>query len=86
AILRAPSRDAFIAAHALKRLVMRALLGHAPSFACEAGGKPVLAGNTLHFNISHCDSHVALALCGSAPVGVDVESVPMRVSMPQVMQ
>lgn len=86
AILRPPSREAFIAAHALKRLVMRALLGHAPSFACEAGGKPVLAGHALHFNISHCDSHVALALYSSAPVGVDVESVPMRVSMPQVMQ
>lgn len=86
AIVRAPSRDAFIAAHALKRLALRLLLGHAPHFACRAGGKPVVEGDALHFNISHCDSHVALALCGSSPVGVDVESMPMRVSMPQVMQ
>ncbi|WP_304027104.1 4'-phosphopantetheinyl transferase family protein [Methyloversatilis discipulorum] len=85
AILRASSRDAFVAAHALKRLVLGALLGRVPHFSRQAGGKPVVDGNVLHFNISHCDSHVALALCGSAPVGVDVESVPMRVSMPQVM-
>ena len=38
-------------------------------------GKPYLANyEGLHFNLSHCRSHVAVAIDEHTPVGIDVES------------
>lgn len=43
-------------------------------FDREAGGKPVLAGSQVSFNLSHTGGHVLIALAGEGPVGVDIET------------
>lgn len=85
-ILRAENRRAHIVAHALKRQALRALLGHTPRLVRSASGKPGVQGQALQFSLSHCDSHVALAVSRREPVGVDIESLAMRVSLANVMQ
>lgn len=85
-IIRPQSRHAHIVAHALKRLALRELLGEAPKLTRDARGKPALDGQALAFNLSHSDSHVAFVASGGAPVGVDIESLRLRVSLPHVMQ
>jgi len=80
--LRRPAdRWSFSAAHlGLHALLARAL--DCPpceiAFKCGAHGKPFLDparhGTGVHFNISHTDGLVAVALAGR-PVGVDVERV-----------
>ncbi len=73
-------RAAYVAAHALLRLMLSEALGGDPrAWAFETGpaGKPALAAvhrrPWLHFNISHTRSLVACAIAG-VPVGVDVEA------------
>lgn len=63
------------------RMALRVLLSmniFAPpkrlSIRREAGGKPYLEGDQLHFNISHSENLLAIAL-SNAPVGVDVEKI-----------
>ncbi len=73
-------RAAYVAAHALLRLMLSEALGGDPrAWAFETGptGKPALAAvhrrPRLHFNISHTRGLVACAIAG-VPVGVDVEA------------
>lgn len=84
-MLHAPGRRAYILAHALQRLVLRELLGYAPVFAAGPNGKPELACRSLHTNLSHSAKHVALAVSPDAAVGVDIESLPPKVDIHQVM-
>ncbi len=79
----------FIAAHALKRIMLStAEPSIAPSgwsFVTGSHGKPALAERSdLHFNLSHCDGLVACAIRRSAPVGVDLErlhrDVPLEIA------
>lgn len=42
-------------------------------FDYNAYGKPAVRGSEWHFNLSHSDHYVALALCQSHRVGVDVQ-------------
>ncbi len=72
-------RQAFIATHALKRLMLAIETGVAAtawSFASAAGGKPYALpqhGVAPFFNLSHCDGLVACALSRDIALGVDVE-------------
>jgi 4'-phosphopantetheinyl transferase len=70
-------RNAFAIAHALLRHALDAIAGvHPWHFAESSGGKPVIDAPglpKLHFNLSHCRSMAAVAVCREAPVGVDVE-------------
>ncbi|MFV8603719.1 thioesterase domain-containing protein [Ralstonia pseudosolanacearum] len=69
-------RERYLAAHWAKRRVLGALLAAAPRslrFGAEAGGKPYLIGEALHFSLSHSGDRVAVAVCRHAPVGVDIE-------------
>ena len=76
------NRREYIAAHALKRLMLSEAFGGRPqdwAFVAEPGGKPYVAGGWgPHFNISHCDGLVACAVSAEAPLGVDVEPVGRR--------
>ena len=73
------SRREHVAAHALKRAMVAALMGVAPSacrFAAQEGGKPTLVyPGGLHFNLSHCRGLVAVAASRDAPVGIDTEPI-----------
>jgi 4'-phosphopantetheinyl transferase len=74
-------RERYVLSHAFLRNVLSAFLGEGPSrIALERlpGGKPVLvdaANHALWFNLSHCTTHVVVAVAGTPDVGVDVECV-----------
>lgn len=82
--IRPPQRQwQYLQSQVLQRLVLGAYADADPRalmFRRDQWGRPALAGHeTLHFSLSHCASHVALAV-GSDPVlGVDVQTVaPLR--------
>lgn len=72
-------RQAFVAAHALKRLMLAVETGvgaTAWTFEAAPGGKPYAlprSGAAPFFNLSHCDGLVACALSRETALGVDVE-------------
>jgi 4'-phosphopantetheinyl transferase len=73
-----PRRE-FLLSRALLRTVLAARLQVAPMelrFARDADGKPQLAAPLAHwhFNLSHSQEWVALALGNTGPVGIDIES------------
>jgi 4'-phosphopantetheinyl transferase len=72
-------RREYIAAHALKRLMLSETAGGAPldwAFTTGPLGKPVVAGEQgPHFNLSHCDGLVVCAASLDVPLGIDVEPV-----------
>jgi 4'-phosphopantetheinyl transferase len=74
-------RERYVLSHAFLRGVLSAFLGEEPSriaFEPLPGGKPVLvdaARHALWFNLSHCTTHVVVAVAGMPNVGVDVECV-----------
>ncbi|MDX2259772.1 MAG: 4'-phosphopantetheinyl transferase superfamily protein [Hyphomicrobiaceae bacterium] len=77
----------FIIAHARLRQILAAAVELSPeAMAFEIGprGKPILsrarlpagqASDPPHFNLSHAGDWAAVALCWSAPVGIDIERV-----------
>ncbi|KQQ33023.1 hypothetical protein ASF61_13140 [Duganella sp. Leaf126] len=73
----------YLQSRVLQRLVLGAYADADPrglTFHRDTWGRPLLADQVaLHFSLSHCASHVALAV-GSDPVlGIDVETVvPVR--------
>jgi 4'-phosphopantetheinyl transferase len=74
-------RERYVLSHAFLRNVLSAFVGEDPSrIALERlpGGKPVLVDAVSHalwFNLSHCTTHVVVAVAGTPNVGVDVECV-----------
>ena len=80
-------RDAYVLARSTLRRLLGERLGRDPRglmFASGEHGKPYLAGDPLHFNVSHTRGAIAIAI-GAAPLGVDIERVdPARVSLETV--
>lgn len=78
--------QAFVAAHALKRLMFAADTGVAATewrFETAAGGKPYALpqhGIAPFFNLSHCDGLVACALSRDGGLGIDVECLDRKLS------
>ena len=77
---RSSDRLTFVAAHALKRLVLARAFpdrsAMALRFIADTFGKPFLAeGTALQFNLSHTIGLVALAVSFHASVGIDVETL-----------
>jgi 4'-phosphopantetheinyl transferase len=75
------SRDRliFVAAHALKRVVLAQAVPNCPAkslrFLIDSFGKPSLADEVgIHFNLSHTSGLVALAVSYTA-VGIDIEAM-----------
>jgi 4'-phosphopantetheinyl transferase len=74
-------RRQYIAAHALKRLMLSASAEgtmHPAAWKFETGpyGKPRIAGAAgPNFSLSHCDGMVACALSGQMEIGIDLESI-----------
>jgi 4'-phosphopantetheinyl transferase len=64
-------------AHVAERQILGEYLGVAPDaleFDREPGGKPVLRGAELQFNLSHSGERALLAISGGLPVGVDIQA------------
>jgi 4'-phosphopantetheinyl transferase len=73
----------YLQSRVLQRQVLAAYTARAPDelrFVRNAWGRPHLADHErIHFNLSHCASHVALAVGADALLGIDVEStLPQR--------
>ena len=67
--------------HLVGRALARALLARVlgvdrlvAEFALNAWGKPSLPGSGVEFNVTHSGDAVWVAVCRSAPVGIDVEA------------
>ena len=73
------ARDQFVVAHGFLRIALGRYLQAEPRdlrFHTAEHGKPGLAGNQdLHFNLSHTDDAVIIAVTRAGQVGVDVERV-----------
>ncbi len=76
------ARRRFTAARGALRAILGRYLGVAPgdlAFACNAHGKPALAGGAgeggLRFNISHADGLALVAVALGREVGIDIERV-----------
>jgi 4'-phosphopantetheinyl transferase len=76
---RAADRQRFLLSRALLRTVLGDYLSLEPRelrFVSDEWGKPHLSAEpSLHFNLSHTQGMVALAVSRRAPVGVDVENM-----------
>ena len=71
-------RDRFIAAHVFLREVLSRYLHVDPGeirFEANEFGKPLVAGDTLEFNLSHSRDISLLAVARNRSVGVDVEYI-----------
>jgi 4'-phosphopantetheinyl transferase len=80
---------AFVTARAAARVVLGRHLGLAPAdVSIREGphGKPLLAGDGPHFNVSHTHGIVAVAVRDAAPVGVDVETTRRRVPRTRLLR
>ena len=88
--LRSPQQARTLAAaHLLKRQVLARVLGCTPGelqFLQQEGGKPVLAGAALQFNLSHSERHVALAVSWQAVCGIDIESCSVQSFSTQLLR
>lgn len=78
--VRTQDRVAFVAAHALKRLILaQAFPGRSAAalrFAADPFGKPFLAETAvLPFNLSHTTGLSAVAVSLRSPIGIDVETL-----------
>jgi 4'-phosphopantetheinyl transferase len=75
-------RRRFTVARARLREFLGARLGVRPEaveLAYGENGKPRLANDALHFNVSHCDDVAVFAFSKTHEVGVDVEAIrPVR--------
>ncbi|HET7509661.1 MAG TPA: 4'-phosphopantetheinyl transferase superfamily protein [Solirubrobacterales bacterium] len=62
---------------ALRQVLARYLEEGPGEIELTAGehGKPRLAGEQLHFNLSHSEALALIAICGNREVGVDVERI-----------
>jgi len=76
--IHAHHRNDFIVAHVLKRRCLAEVLQQhdtaALQFSKGPTGKPCVVGETIHFNLSHSNGVVAVAVSEFAPCGVDVET------------
>jgi 4'-phosphopantetheinyl transferase len=73
-----PSREQFIVARAMLRVLLGRYLG-IPESAVRLGvspqGKPRLCGNELHFNVSHTNGLALYGFSRRGELGIDVEEV-----------
>lgn len=77
-------RERYIAVRGLLRLALASYLDAEPaSLRFEAGeyGKPALSCGSLHFNLSHSDDRLLIAVADFPDVGIDIEAIKPRGSL-----
>lgn len=71
-------RDRYVLARGMLRAVLASYMNAIPGalrLAYGLRGKPFLPNSDLHFNLSHADGLIVLAVSKGAEIGVDVERV-----------
>lgn len=74
-------RDRYVAVRGISRLVLAGYLKADPAtlkFTVGEYGKPALICNTLHFNISHTDNLLLVAVANFPEIGIDIEVIKPR--------
>jgi 4'-phosphopantetheinyl transferase len=77
-------RERYIRGRGMMRRCLAEHLGRPPGtleFFTGERGKPHLAGEELHFNLSHSEDHAALAISRLPSVGIDVERFDREVDI-----
>lgn len=77
-------RDRFIAVRGLLRQTLANYLNVEPatlSFETGEHGKPSLACDSLHFNLSHTADRLLIAVANFPDVGIDIETIASRSSL-----
>lgn len=72
-------------AHSAQRAILGSYLGTDPEelrFVRGQGGKPLLAGGALQFNLSHSGEFALLAVARKLPVGIDVQAQHAALARP----
>lgn len=78
-------QDDFIVQHGLTRQILGYHLNASPAeieIDAPKFGKPQVNG--LHFNISHADKYLAVAISEDIPVGIDIESMDRNIDLNHV--
>ncbi|MEM7602621.1 MAG: 4'-phosphopantetheinyl transferase superfamily protein, partial [Verrucomicrobiota bacterium] len=78
-------QDRYIRGRGMVRKCLSAHLNLAPHdlhFVIGEKGKPYLAENELHFNLSHSEEKAALAISRLPSIGVDIEQFSRKVDIP----
>lgn len=82
-----PEAQLYLATRVITRLVLGTAVGADPSalqldrncLRCGGPhGKPRLVGGGMHFSVSHTAGRAAVAICKSAPIGIDIEACDPR--------
>lgn len=71
-------RCRFIAARGILREILGSYLEMSPSqlhFSYSSRGKPYLGATPLHFNVTHSENLVLVAVSTACPLGIDVEQI-----------
>jgi len=77
-------RDRYMAVRAISRHVLASYSNHDPArlqFTVGEHGKPGLVGQSLHFNISHSDHLLLMAVANFPDIGVDIEVIKPRINL-----
>lgn len=83
AFARTPAKNRYLQVRAAVRYCLSQYTGGTPQqlvITRSEEGKPELAApwHGLHFNLSHCDDLLALAITRTAKIGIDVEKIALR--------
>lgn len=62
------------------RLLLAALVGEMKTISNDVDGKPFLKDQSYHISLSHTSNYVAILLHSTKPVGIDIETISLRVS------
>lgn len=76
--LRPADRARYVVSHAALRWILADALGQAPTdirFTAGPGGKPILVGQSVAFNLSHSGQRALIGVTAGPAIGVDVEAI-----------
>lgn len=82
-------RNRYVRGRGFLRRLLGPLCGQHPAglvFGTGPQGKPFLRDHELHFNLSHCRDRAVLAVCGTGPVGLDIEYIDRQVDIAGLAQ
>jgi 4'-phosphopantetheinyl transferase len=82
-------RTRYILAHAVWRVALSECVGAAPArvpLVATPAGQPTLPGTGFGTSLSHAGDWVAVAVTGDALIGIDIEQLPSRVRLADMVE